>query len=302
MLIILSGLEAIAKPKIANAIIRKLNEPFLVEGLEVKYNPNFDEILYQEGNNITFPDVVTTETFDHIRTALNDKHRELDDLSEEYNVKDFFIDIGYDFGILETKEYTLLQNEETVTKSFDDILTAYNSSSLSNFVISGIVSNAFIEDITTAIGAENVSVINITRNPSASYFMHSPDTSYQGNDDREKMFSSMLNAIKLKQLGYTTVKFEDIISTQSITVNGTTIPLPDTFASSNGVINVWESENLPSKTADEVLNFNSSISPLDATLVGAPDNSSIYDNFKLDIFAELSYTALTYAEITATPS
>lgn len=305
MLILLSGSEAIAKPLIAREVVKKLNEPFTVEGLSVTYDIEGNEILSKDGEVVTYPDIATDPETGAalpgaaaLREALNNKYLELNSLAEDNNVMDFFVDIGYDFGIHTERTYTNFASEATVTKTIDDVVANYNASTVNNFVVSGIFSNIFIDDLKARIGSENVTVINITRNPSVAFFMHSVDEEFFDNDDQEKLINSMLNAIKLKQQGYTTIKYEDIIAGQSITINGTEIPLPDTFASVNGIINAWENENLPTKTADDVANFNAQLSPLDPTLVGA-DNSSTYDNLKLDIFTELSYTALTHAEIIA---
>ena len=306
MLILLSGSEAIAKPLIARNIIKKLNEPFTVGELSVTYDAEGTAIFTKDGSVIDLVDVITdqdndgapVEGYQDIMTSINDNYKTLNDTADENNYIDFFIDFGYDFGVLAEKEYPD-NNAPGVTATLADVVAAYNNTTLNNFIICGIFSNAFINDLKTEVGAENVTVINVTRNPSVAYFMHSPSSDFANNDDHEKLIGSMLNAIKLKQEGYTTIKFEDIISSQSITINGTEIDLPASFASANGILNTWENDNLPTKTADEVSNFNASISPLDATLVGAPDNSSTYYNIKLDIFTELSYTALTHAEIIA---
>lgn len=347
MLIVLTGAVPTYKRTLANAIKVALNTITLSDGHTLKYMHDYyeirnadNEIVYgfQDTNRLLLNDDGSLNTsgkaiFDEAQTKINELFKVN---AWKNHFEDIFVDLDYDLGVSESKnDYTTrIRDDRLIPHFYSDIIDNYNNRPTDTHVITGIFANWILEDLRNDIGAENIKVINLQRNPSAAYWgffkanpNHSPeDTEFSETVDNvidptatdtpegyyENWLKGQLMSIKTAELDWVeTVKFEDIM-TNGLTVNGTVITLPAGMSSHNGAITVYEDEVIRNRTnivtSDEVVALNTKLSnfdfftnfPTDLTLdenAFLNDIDDINSFFPNNVFDSLGYTALSYDQI-----
>jgi hypothetical protein len=262
VLIILNGVETVHKKWFAGRLLAALNT-FVVDGYTVDFKKQPFEISTAEGEvvygsetnkmllneedgsaneagNITFSKILQMEK-DIFLDGCRDNH-----------YANAFVDIEYDFGISNTVDYPTFP-----LLNSPDVVSNYNNRTVENFVISGSFSRVFIEQMFTAIGRENVKIINIIRHPIVAYLMHEKppeyyvkNSTYTKEHDGEKLIKSIINAANLIQFeDVVTVKFEDILRDGYFMFNGHQIDLPPTHVKFNEWLTQFEmNEVIPTRT------------------------------------------------------
>ena len=179
---------------------------------------------------------------------------------------------------------------ERYNNSLNDVIDLYNTRKLKHTVICGTFGKAFIEDITTELGHDNVAVYSIIRNPSVAYLY---DTSFLtatiDHDMGKSLMASVLNAVHLAKIPYVkTIRYEDVLVNQSIEVIGhqVNIELP----SSNGIITDAEAAQ-PVIKQDTIDEFNFVYVDLRAS------NDNIPPFMDNDLFTPLGYTPMSVESI-----
>ena len=346
MLIVLTGSVSTYKRTLANAIKATLNNIALDGDHTLNYTNEYfeirnseDVVVYKsdepENNTILKNDDGSPNTagkviFDQALTKITSIFKVN---AWNNHFEDGFVDLAYDLGITTTKDSFTDSNADDVLvpSSYQDILDNYTNRITDTHVITGVFANWVLEDLKTDVGADNITVINLQRNPSASYFNFNTNTAQYDVDSGEKVDDSIdetarnddegiyerwvngelcsHNAASLSWVD--TVRFEDIITT-GLTVNGTAITLPQGFASFNGTITTYENEFIKDRnglTASDITALNTKISTFDFA-TNFPTDLSEAENTFLDgvdmntffpanLFTALGYTAMTYDQIIA---
>jgi len=272
MLVILSGLETINKKFLARKILASLNT-FTVDGYTVdfsiepfKVTDTNGKIVYcivqddQPATNELILDLDNDGVVDPEGVATFNKIVKLhDDLFlsevEGNHFNSVFVDPAYDYGITDINEFSTTDNVLIHPHTYNDVLENYKNRICDTHVITGIFSKVFIDKIRADLGVQNVTALNIIRNPSTCILLN-PKTDEHYEDpskertielDNLKLMRSLENAIVLSDVDYvTTIKFEDIIITGKFIVNGVEVGVPDGYNNHNGsgIITQWEKENI----------------------------------------------------------
>jgi hypothetical protein len=263
MLIILSGSETIHKQFFAKNIIAALNT-FVVDGFRVDFTKNPFEVFDSSDNLVWKPNTDITHilnnedgSLNHEMSATLDKIIALENTilstTKNNHFSDIFSNPLIDYGLV-SGDYMFSPGRPDAgysqSHSYQSILDNYNSRTFDNFVISGIFSKTFIEKIKLALGAENILVLNIVRNPAVCFLLNEKDDQFYIDKapwnttlDAMKLQNSLLTGILLKNMpGVTTIKFEDILRDQSFVVNGVTVPKPADHINYNGILTQWEKD------------------------------------------------------------
>jgi hypothetical protein len=214
MLVILSGVETIHKKFFARKIIAALNT-FTVDGHTVDFNIEpfkvtdaSGKVVYcmehgdQPMTNELLVDLDNDGVIDPEGNATFEKITKLsDDLfltgGRDNHFSNFFIDLAHDFGLTDTVDYG--SNTPKIPllhpHSYADILANYENRLGNVHVITGIFSKSFIDSIRNDLGAENVIVLNIIRNPSTCILLNQKGEGFY--TDPEKHRTPELDARKL---------------------------------------------------------------------------------------------------------
>ena len=272
-------------------------------------------------NPLTPPtDIVPLDLFDKIKT-LNQKI--LDD-ERDNDYKNFFMDVEYDYGIAETLEYqTRWGTPNTKDFTYEEVITNYANRAYDTFVITGNFAKGIIDKLRTDLGAENVFVLNITRNPSVAFALnkkssdwYAANPQYTYEKDFMKLEGSIFNSINLKRFSdISTIKFEDMITSGKVVVAGAKITLPVEFDKFNNLITQYEKSVLELNLVDdnEMTAFNIKASryqqPEDAEWKErraerekAFGRKFLYTDFLTwpnNLFLDLGYSQLFISEITS---
>lgn len=348
MLVILSGVETIHKKFFARKIIAALNR-FVVDGYTVDFSIEpftvtdpTGKVVYspaigdQPHTNELLIDVDNDGVIDPEGNATFEKILELNDSlfltgGRNNHFSNFFIDIAHDFGITENVDYG--SNTPKIPllhpHSYADILANYENRLGDVHVITGIFSKGFIDSIRTDIGAENVTVINIIRNPSTCILLNRKDDAYYANPeknrtpelDARKLVYSLANAAVLANFDdITTIRFEDIITDGKFTVNGVEVKVPAGYDNFNSILTQWEHNNLipleiisaetleaisielqhyasghVSSLTEEIVTYINSLRATPATM--SEIKSIMSTNMPENLFTALGYEPLTYDDI-----
>ena len=349
MLIVLTGAVPTYKRTLANAIKVALNVIDLGSGYTLHYFHDYFEIKNSNNEVVLDPNIDTLTKnaedgskneagyaiFSNAQTKINELFKVN---AWKNHFEDIFVDLDYDLGVNTNKNnYTdRVREDRLIPHSYNDIITNYNNRLTDTHVITGIFANWILEDLRNDIGAENIHVINLQRNPSAAYWAWLKDPNEWDTEDfsesvdesidqttrdsdegvYEHWVKGQLMSIKTAELDWVeTIKFEDIM-TNGLTVQGTTVILPEGMSSYNGAITVYEDEFIKNQNgvvASDITSLNSKINPFDF-MTNFPTDLTLDENaflndindinsyFPNNIFGSLGYTALTYDQITANPS
>jgi hypothetical protein len=322
MLVILSGAETIHKKFFARHILSKLIPRFdLSDGysMDFKVHPYqvYDpagEVVYRSGSD-TEPGVNTLLIHEDKEGIKNDHGHQILDEAEKYytdilltgvrdnHFQNFFTDIENDFGIRSEPGYEWEEKPKQLLHphTYDDVLNNYRNSKFPIHVITGSFGKTFIDEIKKDIGAENVQVFNIIRNPTVVALLHerTPEVyavkaPLNAQIDEKKLVQSTVNCVNLKRFDeVTTIKFEDILAGETITIDGTDITLPREHTPYNDWITEFEVDHLNlGLIGDDRLALWHEFCD-DAGIAGQSDK------LPKDIFGALGYSKMTRAEVMA---
>ena len=265
MLIILSGSETIHKKFFAKNIISAMNN-FTVDGFRVDFTKNPFEVYDSSDNLVWKPNTEVTHILNNEDGSLNhemsitlDKIIELEEtiLStvRDNHFSDIFSNPLIDYG-LASGDYMFNSDRPnsgyTQDHSYQSIIDRYNARTIDVITISGIFSKTFIEKIKVDLGAENVLVLNIIRNPAVCFLLNEKDDEYYIEKapwnttlDKMKLQNSILTGVILKNMpDVVTIKFEDILQNQGFEINGITIPIPNGHINFNNILTQWEKDTV----------------------------------------------------------
>ena len=196
---------------------------------------------------------------------------------------------------------------ETVDEDYDtdwaSMMKEFDSKAVN--VITGVFSPFYINKLKSEYVGD-VKVYNILRNPSVSYMVDDSYLEYSAKDTQGfvvdlqsvggMLFSSIVNSCLVSKMsGVDNVKFEDIISSGVINIEGKEIPVGE-FEDFNGTITKFEKDNL-STIIDEEKQLNiSKFNDIFRNL------NKIHPNLPNDVFSELNYEPIDYSTATGSPS
>ena len=325
MLIILSGSETIHKKFIARAILSALIPTFpLTNGYTMNFNKHPFEIFDSTGKSVYRPatdtDAGTNEILHNSDGSFNaDGQAILTQADQAYSdillsgVRDshfgnFFVDLESDFGDTggQAPEWESKPSQYNHPHTYDDVVARYNNRKFPVSVITGNFSKRFIDMIRVSIGAANVKVYNIIRNPSVAFTLHEKPASYYIEKpamstaiDRRKIQVATFNCASLIRFSdITTLRFEQLIVDGQLTINGTTIKLPPEYVNYNGLITAWEKDFAAQRIVSDA-----DITSWNAWCEAPTASDPTEDVAKVsrNLFTALGYSPLTYNQVTAAP-
>ena len=193
------------------------------------------------------PDVIAPEIIERIHAL----HNEISHGVFLNHFRNVFTTCWDDFGLHIDPEFEDKFETEPGFKnphSYQDVLDNYKNRVRPVHVISGFFGKRFLNKIRQDLGADNVVVINLTRNPSIAYLLNDrPDSFYSSPDlnykslDLWNLQRSILNAVAIKKEPYvTTIKFEDMLVDQQFSVRGAVIKLPEAYKEHNRWVTKFE--------------------------------------------------------------
>ena len=265
----------------------------VLSGAETIKKTTLANIVDTTLNNLTPP---TTGTVDDFNRWLLDRR-----VASHYKMQ--FRSIMHDHGITNGPLYP-------EGGDYEAFLNTYLNRKEPVYVASGSFSKTFLNQLKTDIG--DLTVINITRNPSVAYFLDSIYLDQYGAYDESSLnikllklrfITSVINSGLLKSLDFvTTIKFEDLINQGYLEVNGTKISLSNDYTPHNHILTKHEKHHVISKAsinAVDVERFNQVYSNLSQSLIDSRPElpSELFLQMPTNMFTELDYMPLTYNEI-----
>lgn len=330
MLVVLNGYDTDSKNFLSKQITAYLNN-FVFEGYNVDFKKQPFEvtnslgiIVYTPGDEVSHGvqnlDMSAEEGYEFANRLLDWTTKVFPDDNTNTSYNDAFLDLLFDYGIVPERSNVVDPGTPNAGRVYDynDIITAYKNRLYDKFVITGEFSKAVIDQLKSDLGAENVSVYNFIRNPSATFLTQVPYT-VNALDTDKPVRRAIFNSANLKRFNdITTIKFEDILAAGKVVIEGVEIPLPVEYTASKPNLTQWEKDNvLPSNlvSSEQLDQFNSYASNFDftdledgtynletivpainaryGTNITAEDLNVIPTN----LFDALGYTPLTYNQI-----
>ena len=340
MLIIVCGSEGIHKKFLARKVIAAVND-FHVADYTVDFNcypfkvyDTNNEIVFQTTSKLSqkysYSEKIVLDDADldpnvygqginYLDQNTIEKILQLEDkifLGGLKYYRDVFCYSVIDYGLFDEKAITDYDddadNVERDTAYFD-LINSYKNRSVKNFVVCGSFGKTYLEKIAKEIGKENITVLNITRNPSVSWCVHQKPEEYYELEksqkllgykgDVEKYIETTLASISIRDLDYVhNIKFETMIE-HGLKVLDKTVTLPLGYDSFNGLLTDYEISHLiPKKycNEDSVQKMNSIVSNFKMTDnfdidIDIPGNTNDY--FPSNFFNVQDYAPLSYAQI-----
>lgn len=320
----MSGVQSINVRSIANEVFFGFNT-FKVDGYDINFHARNFKVSTPGGETLyasSFPGAEDTAKLLGIRDGfekfmLNNRdgfktYGRVVSLSERllsaqaknhYSTK-FAEDVMYDF-------VNFSESEESWPGLFASVVNEYQNRQNDVMVISGSFAKRIVDKFKTAIGAENVTAINVIRNPSAAYLCnYRPADFYDENpgerESHEKRLRlSLLNAAYLKKDdAIQTIKFEDIMQTGHFDILDRTVYLPGEYAPGNEFVTNYERRDIQSDQG--LAEFNQFYTNFKESAISTSNESNPEAiaaaalSLPNDIFSELGYTPLTYDQATKT--
>lgn len=282
MLIVINGSQSVNKTAIARKVISAFNN-FNVDGHAVKFGDtdtliyNSDnELVYQSNSDVTGllhnEDGSLNEEGSSIQQRAMDISYNIEHMIKSNHYFNIFADDQYDWGVA----YVInapMDGQDTgyeygYEHTYEDVLAKYQSRTIEHTTICGSFSKRFITKIREDLGAENVVVLNITRNPSVAYALvelsaESRRETQAGPLDKGRHRRILVRTITSSILvggmdNVTTIKYEDLLKNGSFTLNGITIDVPKSLMDNDGIMTATERtrEGLALVTSDGVDEFN----------------------------------------------
>jgi hypothetical protein len=245
-----------------------------------------------------------------VHAALNDLTSDTDildafyqtqlNIAEKFNYRMLFRALPFDFNV--STEINFPEGGD-----YNRFLKDYQARQYPYHVICGSFSKVFCDMVQQDI--PDTEIINIIRHPSVAYVLdtiaydsNAPYNTNMGLKLFKKRFnSSILQQINLKN-HVQTITFEDIISTQTITVFNKEIKLTEFYKKYNQYLTEREYKELIPQyilTSNDVDKFNQAYSQFRNTWPNGRDDmiQEMIPLLPLDVFSELGYVSLTYEEI-----
>ncbi len=302
MLLILSGVQSIDKQKLSQIILSQLQEKSIGQ-YTVSLKKPFMEIYEQDKlvyRPYTFEEEYNDEPLsdledDSTGLKLTGKRKFLESIQEideelikqfnEYR-ENFITDIGknclgtmysdpsYDLGITNLPDYKI-ENQNFLFRdrnSYSEIIE--NAKKKPFTLITGSFSKCFIDDVIGDLGLDNVKVLNVVRNPSVSFLLNYRSEDFFNSEIEKKdndlnYVEGYVSSVILQKLNYVeTIKFEDIISSGFISINGTKVHLTYEYEKYNSLITKKERFKLMSHN--------------DLSKINLQKNNSMMLDFKLE--------------------
>jgi hypothetical protein len=246
----------------------------ILKGEETVYSPLYYTENYEElsekldettglflSNDLIKHDLIEKLDQETLKIFL-DYDFELQDIIVNNHHRNWFTSIEKDLGIRDYSEFELFDEswKEIDSKyvprkviSYEELLNRYREKKYEYQIISGSFGKSFLEKIRGDLGEQNVFVLNIVRNPSSSFIINNkPEISYEQSlnqsdnrltkkDDELVFIESYMNSIIIKDLPYVnTIKYEDILKTGHIDINGNIIDLSEFYKKYNNYITVFD--------------------------------------------------------------
>ena len=309
MLVLLHSVEAVRKLYIAKQLTIALNslDKWKIDDYTVDFTADPYEVFDADGTMVFKPNSDTNSLlFDLNRPGvIRDYGMKLHDrivdfyenvflqTNKDHHIKNAFGDLDLTLGLSEN---------DNVLGNYDDIVKLYENKPYEHVVLSGMFSKASVEKLRELIGTDVV-VLNVVRNPSSAYI--ADDSHLEKSKIVENftgdfgiwLFQSLISAIQLQELNYTTtVKYEDIIVNQSITFDSIKVDLPE-YTSYNGIISVHDHEEIIPQVPDTKIANLTIVNTILADSASEGDRN-ISDQIPANFFAALGYEPLDYATIT----
>jgi hypothetical protein len=310
MLIILNGTEATKKVAIATEITYALNNfnNYQYNGYSVDFTKGNIEIRDSAGVVVYGQDTNALLLNSEDGSKNEEGHATFKELLDfqisigttigQFYFKNTFSNWAYDYGV---------EPEITFLDDYNSFIQSYNNRPYETIVTSGTFTKSFIDKARADLGEENVKVISVIRNPSVSYLINTiapADGEFRLIEDSsigikyadEDYTDGMLCSILIKPLSYvTTVKFETLIDTGILSLDGITIILPSAvFAAHNAYITQVEKSQESKFYVDQLADINAKMSNYQESVTASGFNLS---NLPVDIFADLDYTMLQLTDI-----
>lgn len=216
------------------------------------------------------------------------------------HLKMLFRDIYYDYHVSNTVTFPEGGN-------YEQFITQYYNRPYDKYVVSGSFSRAFIELLEQDV--EELVVLNIVRNPSATFVIDAMDTEsnkslYDVEFDipmlKRRYISSILNSITLANMPQVqTIRWEDLVRTGTLDIAGKQITIPKPYndwITAQEKIAVTFNLNVDDET---VHRFNTVFSRLSFSLQhsGYDLPTDIFHHIPENVFEELGYWQLELQEI-----
>lgn len=270
MLILLTGAEGIGKKHIARAIVNQLNT-FQYNNKTVEFRHAFDgNVQYViDGNDYTNLDEINPLISDVITWASQTYEDVFLDYIKACRCFDTHVDLDFDMGL--TTEAAPLTGDGSMLHNVDVLnIYANKPAILNTAVVYGSFSKPYLQMLKNELG-EDIKIINITRNPSASWlFNYKPDDFYDSptkpdlnaDVDKQKFIDSTIITGLNSSLDFVeTIKFENIIN-DGLYIDGTKITLGKGYRPHNEYISKYEYDNHTQQDLTEVNTAMSTFNPL----------------------------------------
>ncbi|MFZ9615191.1 MAG: hypothetical protein ACO3AG_00805 [Fluviibacter sp.] len=337
MVIVLTGMQAINKKFLARIILASINK-FEHSGFTADFTSSNFSIYDQDGTEVYR---VATDTDAGIDTLIH-SHKNgpsiiqyfdklntdvFEDIVKHSHFVNRFSSIAVDFGITNRPNYLKdnVTNKLLHPHGFIDVVELIKNYPYEHKVITGTVGAHFINRLKKALPNEEVHVVNIIRNPSASWLMNKkPESKWNSPGspdldealDHERFFQSAIaSAHLIGNPDVQTIRFEDMMHTGELKIGDTVIKVRDDYRTSNYWISEYEANNNVLMSDEEFASFNDRalhytfedfyVEPDDADeeeVFGMPRAElleKIAQHFPRNLFAELGYEPLTKEEILA---
>lgn len=315
MLIILNGTPAIRKHYIACSIADSYVNETPVSHVGLTFKMHLDPIeVYQDDVLVYRPNTTEDGSDNGVASLING---DLEGFTEEegtealaeaanlYTKGGVKIHVGHYFDNIFEDTGAGPSTVETTDEDYNTEWTAMMAELLPDGinVITGVFAPFYINKLTAEYTGD-VKVINITRNPSIAYLFDDSYKEYSAADTAGvevnlanvggMLLSALVNNVLVGEMpGVSTIKFEDIITNGTITVDGTPIVV-DEFVNFNGNITEYEQENL-----DTLVATDKDLAAFEAIF---QDLSVVHANLPANVYTALNYEPIDYATITGAPS
>ena len=293
MLVILNGSEAINKTHLAKMVLSAYLSPFEIDGYKVMFKGNFYEIYDSNGELVFRPSGHGLEECNKIfldsEGFPNEAGIAIQDQAEAHavmlfrdgigfeNYLDNFVELLTDFGMYKGtgEEWQSVATDKTL---YQKLISRHNTSDYGVFVATGSFSKSIINKIKNDLGASNVIVVNVTRNPSVSFALHQRTTEYYAENSTaspinefQKIHEVTLNTRGVYSVpGVINVRYEDIIKNKQFRILDKVVDVSD-IEHYNEWITVFEKEFLDGH-------------PIEAHSFTLPEKPDFYpDSFIVDL-------------------
>lgn len=332
MIIVLTGMQAINKKFMARYIINELNS-FEYKGFYGNFlNSDFE--IYNADKELVYKPMSDTTSGCDLLLSISSESFDIIDYFSKLNIQifendikhnhfvDVFCSLEIDYNLSDVARFTIVDELVLHPCKFEDVVNNIKNSTLQHKVITGTFGGIFLDKLKLEFPHEEIAVLNIIRNPSASYIFNKkplskwrawPNPDVIPEIDDQRFYEAILNSIELaKRSDVITLRFEDMIKEKLIKISDNlSIPLPEHYYSFNNYITIGESISSILMPEYEFEGFNEKISNYTAEdwydedesdlIIFKKSREEIIDLIKIrlpsNFFEELNYSPLTYYQV-----